>query len=305
MTTPAHSASTPTASTAAHASGFARQLAEAIERTGSVVCVGLDPVLEQLPSDVRARHLEPTVAISEFCDAIVDAVAGVVPVIKPQSACFERYGAKGVAVLEDVCARARAKGLLVLLDAKRGDIGISANHYAASAQRCGAHAITLSGYLGPSTIEPYLAAGLGVFVLVRTSNPDSDAVQSVALAGGGTVATMMAGHVAAIGAGHRDGSGLSAVGAVVGATKSSDAAMLREVMPDQVFLIPGYGAQGGTAGDIARMVRPGARSPGHAGVLVNASRSIIYATGAGSWQANARDAAITMTGELARVIVQS
>jgi orotidine-5'-phosphate decarboxylase len=278
---------------------FVAQLAEAIRTTNSVVCVGLDPVLEQMPIEVRARHQEPTQAIREFCFGIIDAVAGVAPVVKPQSACFERYGARGVAVLEDVCAHARARGLLVLLDAKRGDIGISANHYAASAVHCGAHAITVNGYLGPSTIEPYLAAGLGVFVLVRTSNPDSDAVQSVATHAAGSVAEMMARHVATLGAVHADaGCGLSNVGAVVGATKSADAAALRAIMPDQVFLIPGYGAQGGTARDIMAMARVGARTLAGAGVLVNASRSILYASAGADWQTAAQAATQAMSREL-------
>jgi orotidine-5'-phosphate decarboxylase len=283
---------------------FLTALTAAIERTQSVVCVGLDPVVEQIPVQVRSRHHEPLEAVREFCFGIIDATCDLAPVVKPQSACFERFGSRGVQVLEACCAHARARGMVVLLDAKRGDIGISAEHYAAAALHAGAHAITVNAYLGPATIEPYLNAGLGVFALVRTSNPDSDRVQSLALGDGRTVAEMMADHVATLGERFADHAAtpLSALGAVVGATKSVDAAALRARMTKQIFLIPGYGAQGGTASDIVNMRRPSARSFAESGVLVNASRSILYAKGTGDWQSNARDATQTMRSELARAL---
>src|SRR5205807_2349529 len=146
------------------------------------------PVLEKLPEVVRARTTEPIAAIAGFCRGVLDAVAGHVPAVKFQSACFERYGAPGVAVLWGLQHYAADAGFAVVLDAKRGDIGVSAEHYAAAAARSGAHAITVNAYLGPSTVEPYLAFGLGVFVLVRTSNPDSDAVQAARLADGRIIA---------------------------------------------------------------------------------------------------------------------
>ena len=263
---------------------FSDLLAHAIDRVGSPVCVGLDPVLEMLPAELRARHHEPIAAIDEFSREVLKAIAGVVPAVKFQSACFERYGSRGVAILEDRCAEAARLGLVVILDAKRGDIGISAAHYAAAAKRLHAHAITVSGYLGPSGVEPFLDAGLGVFVLVRTSNPDSDTVQSHPLADGRTVATMMADHVATLGATRLGECGLSNVGAVVGATKSAEAAALRRRMPRQVFLVPGYGAQGGTADDIRAMVRSEANTAGTSGIVVTASRSVIYPKpGASTW----------------------
>lgn len=288
---------------------FVDALVEAIERAGSPICVGLDPVLEKLPESVRAEHWEPTKAIEAFSTGVVDAVAGVAPVVKLQSACFERYGAAGVRVLEHVAAHARSRGVLVLLDAKRGDIGISAEHYAAAAVGLHADAITVSGYMGPSTIEPYLRVGLGVFVLVRTSNPDSDVVQGAALRDGRSVAGMMGEMVARLGEqwmGTGRG-GLSSVGAVVGATKAMDGRMLRETMPGQVFLVPGYGAQGGTAEDVRALVRPGARGAGEAGVLVTASRSVIYPQGgaggqAGDWQTDIREAARRLVTEIGGIV---
>jgi orotidine-5'-phosphate decarboxylase len=123
-------------------------------------------------------------------------------------------------------------------------------------------------------------------------------VQDLRLADSRTVAAMMAEHVAALGAQRRGTSGLSDVGAVVGATKAAQGAELRKVMPIQVFLVPGYGAQGGTADDIRALVRTGAKGPAESGVLVNASRSVIYAKGTGSWQENVRAAALKMSAEL-------
>lgn len=252
-------------------------LAAAIASAGSPVCVGLDPVYESLPADLRARHHEPLAAISEFCHAALRAAAPAAGVFKPQSACFERHGHRGVALLEELIAEALRLNKVIVLDAKRGDIGSTAAHYAASVKRMGVHWVTVNGYLGMSGIEPFLDAGLGVFVLVRTSNPDSDEVQNARLQSGETVGEAMAARVAALGAKYRSSSGLSAAGAVVGVTKPQDGQAMRSRMPDQWFLMPGYGAQGGTAADIRAMLRPAASAdPSKCGVLVNASRSVLY-----------------------------
>ncbi|MCW5767384.1 MAG: orotidine-5'-phosphate decarboxylase [Phycisphaeraceae bacterium] len=290
---------------------FIDLLVEGVERLGSPICVGLDPVLEKLPEPVRAEHWEPAAAIEAFSTGVIDAVAGIAPVVKLQSACYERYGAAGVRVLEHVAAHARSRGMLVLLDAKRGDIGISAEHYAQAAVGLHANAITVSGYLGPSTIEPYLRAGLGVFVLVRTSNPDSDVVQGVELGDRRSVAGMMGDMVAGIGANWKGERGtLSSVGAVVGATKAADGRMLRERMPDQVFLVPGYGAQGGTQADVRALLRPGPLGAGESGVLVTASRSVIYPTGSevggvgigdNDWGSSVRNAAERLASEIGSI----
>lgn len=281
---------------------FPDRLREAILKAGAPACVGLDPVLERLPRELAG--LPAPGAIERFSLGVLDACAGIAPVVKPQSACFERYGSAGVAALERVVAHARRLGFVVVLDAKRGDIGISAEHYAAAATAAGADAITVSGYLGPSTIEPFLKAGLGVFVLVRTSNPDSDAVQGWRLADGRTVGEMMADHVAAIGERCGGSGGLSAVGAVIGATKSSEGAALRARMPRQVFLVPGYGAQGGTAADVRALLRPNARDAFEAGVLVNASRSVLYPpNGDGpGWKGAVAAAATGFAAELRAVL---
>ncbi|MCE7974702.1 MAG: orotidine-5'-phosphate decarboxylase [Leptolyngbya sp. PLA1] len=276
---------------------FADRLHHATRRTGSPVCVGLDPVLESLPADLRAQHHDPLEAIAEFCRGVLHATAPHAPAVKFQSACFERYGGRGVLLLEHLITEAASQGFVVVLDAKRGDIGISASHYAASAKRTGAHAVTVSGYLGPSGVTPFLDAGLAAFVLVRTSNPDSDAVQAHTLADGRTVAEMMADHVAALGATRLGACGLSDVGAVVGATKSSEGRALRARMPTQVFLVPGYGAQGGTAEDIRALLT--ARRDG---VLVTASRSIIYAPGDGPWKDRVAAAARQLNHDIAGIV---
>lgn len=272
-------------------SRFVDRLLARTAAVGAPVCVGLDPVLDRLPAS--ATGSTPAERVMSFCRQVIDATADVAAAYKPQSACFERLGAAGVATLELVIEQARQTGVAVILDAKRGDIGETAAHYAAAAVGLGADAITSNAYLGPSTLGPYLEAGLGVFVLVRTSNADSGRVQSLELSRGGTVADSMAGMVRDVGADRVGTSGMSDVGAVVGLTKAGESAHLRGLMPDQVFLVPGYGAQGGSAADL-RPLLAGRDVPGR-GVLVNASRSVIYAK-------SVRDAALRMRDELVPVL---
>jgi orotidine-5'-phosphate decarboxylase len=277
----------------AGATRFADRLVDAIERTGTPACVGLDPVFDRIPGAARAGTHSEADAVEAFCLGIVEAVAGMVPAIKPQSACFERYGAAGLRALERTCAAARRAGLIVILDAKRGDIGISAEHYAAAASRLGADAITVNAYLGPSTVEPYLEAGLGVFILVRTSNADSNAVQSLDLTDGRSVAELMADLTVVIGEDHVGHNAYSDVGAVVAATKPDDAARLRRRMAHTLFLVPGYGAQGGSL----ETVRPLLDAQGR-GVLVTASRSVIYPPAMEDWKAQVASAATRFADEV-------
>lgn len=288
---------------------YALFLARALARTPA--CVGLDPVLEKLPEPLRAQHWEPARAIEHFCRGVLDSLprddARAIGVVKPQAACFERYGSQGWVALEHTVRHARDLGLVVILDAKRGDIGVSAEHYAAAAVNLGAHAITVNAYLGPETAQPYLDAGLGVFALVRTSNPGSDVVQRVPLASGENVGEMMARHVAALGIANDAASGsavLWRVGAVVGATKADEGESLRRLMPDTPLLIPGYGAQGGTADDVARLIRPGAVGTGHEGIIVNSSRGVLYPPTAdpARWQQAVTAAAQALVDDLARML---
>ena len=182
-------------------------------------------------------------------------------------------------MLEDVVVRARELGLFVVLDAKRGDIGLTAGHYAAGAAAMGADSITVNAYMGESAVQPFLEAGLAVFCLVRTSNPDSDRVQTAELAGGGDVASAMAGLVCDLSGERTTGKvlgGLSPAGAVVAATKPDELARLRAAMPDQVFLMPGVGAQGGTIESLKPAVRAGATDAASSGVLATSSRAVLY-----------------------------
>lgn len=274
-------------------------LVAAIDRVGTVACVGIDPVFDKLPPALLPSG--ELAGIEAFSMGVLDAIAGVVPAVKPQSACFERYGSKGYAILEQVVASARDMGFVVILDAKRADIGSSAAHYASGAAGMGAHFITVSPYMGPSSIEPFLDAGLGVFALARTSNPDSDRIQLGTLEGGQRVAYAVSAMIAQMGASRIGNSGLSALGAVVGATKSADeGGHLRSIMPDQMLLVPGFGAQGGTVDDVKPMCRAGAKSAGQLGVIVNASRSVLYpsAPTKAPWQGAVHNASVAFAESL-------
>jgi len=261
---------------------FADNLLEAIEQKGAPVCVGLDPVFERLPAELRRGddRQARAAAIREFCLAVLEAVAPIVPAVKPQSACFEVYRQEGVAAYFDVVRSARRLGLLVVGDVKRGDIGSTAEAYAAGhlAGPEAPDAVTVSGYLGADGIRPFVDVcrreGKGLFVLVRTSNPSAGQVQDFAGPEGGRLYEHMARLVAEAGAGEGllGRRGYSCVGAVVGATWPREARRLREIMPRQLFLVPGYGAQGATAADCAAAFKPDGT-----GALVNASRSVIYA----------------------------
>ncbi len=284
---------------------FADRLSAAIARTGAPACVGIDPVREKLPPEVQlAAKDDDLTGFRAFSRGIVDAVADLVPAVKFQSACFERYGDFGMLALIESMAYAKERGLIVILDAKRGDIGISADHYAHAAFSVAkADALTVNAYLGADTLEPYLKyPGVGLFVLVRTSNPGSDAIQSQRLADGRTIAQLVAATVASSGKTRKGLCGLSNVGAVVGATKPADAQSMREAMPDTIFLIPGYGAQGGTIDDIRQLVRPG-QDLARQGILVTASRSVIYPQNpiGSSWKDSVRQAAADFSLDLAAI----
>jgi orotidine-5'-phosphate decarboxylase len=270
---------------------FADTLLERIADKGSPVCVGLDPVYEKLPQELRAAGAtleQKAEAVGQFCREVIAAVAPHVPAVKPQIACFERYGWWGVREYYRIVATAAAAGLSVIGDVKRGDIGSTAEAYAdahlrtlgddSAAQAASADAITVNGYFGDDGLEPFITAaaagGKGIFVLVRTSNPGGAAVQNFAGPAGRPFFLHMAEQVAQ--AGQRaeliGASGYSCVGAVVGATYPQEARLLRTVMKRQIFLVPGYGAQGASAADCAAAFDAHGR-----GALVNASRSVIYA----------------------------
>lgn len=270
----------------------ADRLCEAIDSVGVPLCVGIDPVATMLPRELQG--LEPMDAIRTFCTGIIDVVGDDAAAVKFQSACFERLGSHGVALLGALRQHASDAGLQVILDAKRGDIGISATHYAAAATADGpCDWITVNPYLGIDGIEPFLEAGLGVFGLVRTSNPSGDAIQQQSLEDGRTVSESVADLLHTLGEAHIGACGWSSVGAVVGATNPDEAITLRQRMPNQIFLMPGVGAQGGKPEDVASCF-----ADGH-GALVPASRSIIYPpSDGGDWQQAIANAAASLANEL-------
>jgi orotidine-5'-phosphate decarboxylase len=259
---------------------FSDRLADAVDRKSSQLVVGLDPVVEQMPADVDGD-------LFAFCSGIVDAVAPYAVAVKPQSAFFEAHGADGVRVFAQVCEYARAAGLIVIADVKRGDIGSTAHAYA-QAYIPLADAVTVNPYLGRDSIEPFLDAcrreGAGIFCLVKTSNPGSADVQDVELANGRKLWEHVAELVRNWGEDLVGERGLSGVGAVVGATFPREVAKARELLPRSVLLLPGIGAQGASPADVAA-----AFAAGPASALVSASRSVIYAymEGGGDWRSAA------------------
>jgi orotidine-5'-phosphate decarboxylase len=263
---------------------FADRLVAAVERKGAPLCIGLDPDPALMPDGL---------GVVESCRGIVDAVAGVAVAVKPQSAFFEAQGATGWAALTDVCDYASDAGLLVVVDAKRGDVPSTARAYAEAFAPL-ADAVTVNPYLGYDSLEPFFARdGLGVFVVVRTSNPSSVDVQDLPLADGRPLWQHVAGLVDRWGSDLVGESGLSSVGAVVGATFPRQVAEARRLLPRSVLLLPGVGAQGGRAEDLAE-----AFSAGPASALVSASRSVLYADRGAGWQEAAAAEAERLAGEL-------
>ena len=288
---------------------FADRLAEAVERKHSQLVVGLDPVADQLPLELRGEtglgREYAAAACERFCCGVIDAVAPHAVAVKPQSAFFEALGAEGWRVLEHVCDYARAAGLLVIADAKRGDIGSTARAYAtAFVEARGdepplADAVTVNPYLGRDSVEPFLAAcrreGAGMFCVVKTSNAGGADVQDVTLSDGTLLWQHVAGLVRDWGEELVGARGLSAVGAVVGATFPREVAEVRRLLPQAVLLLPGVGAQGGSPADVAP-----AFTSGPASALVSASRSVIYAyRGSGSdWRTAAGGEAARLAREV-------
>jgi len=250
---------------------FADRLAAEVERKRSQLVVGLDPMRELLPVELRGD-------VARFCCGIVDSVAPHAVAVKPQLAFFELLGAEGMAAFAEVCGYARRAGLLVIADGKRGDIGSTARAYSTAyleGDEPLADALTVNPWLGRESVEPYLAAarrdGAGIFCIVKTSNAGGD-VQDVKLSDGTLMWQHVAKQVAEWGADTVGEVGLSSVGAVVGATHPRAVGEARKLMPRAVILLPGVGAQGGSPADLAR-----AFTSGPASALVNVSRSAIYA----------------------------
>ncbi|MGD9570262.1 MAG: orotidine-5'-phosphate decarboxylase [Thermoleophilia bacterium] len=248
--------------------GFGARLTAAVEARGSQVVLGLDPDPARVPGGAEGARA--------FCRRAIAAAGPACVAAKLQLATFERFGTAGWDAFERVAAAASEAGLLVIADAKRGDVGVTSQAYADAFLRTPIDALTVNPMLGGDAMAPFVeaagAGGRGLFALVRTSNPGAAELQDLPLAGGGLWHEAVARKVADWGAPGVDASGISNVGAVVGATVPERMVALRALMPDQPFLIPGVGAQGGRPEDLGPAF--GGRP---AGALVSASRSIIFA----------------------------
>lgn len=278
---------------------FGDRLAAAVEARASQLVVGLDPdparlwprayeLADRAGDEVGGSAASRAAsAVAAHCALVVEAVADDAVAVKPQVACFERLGSPGWAALAETVHRARERGLLVLADAKRGDVDVTAAAYAQAylgatstpygeVEGIGADAVTVNPLLGADSLEPLVRAarehGAGIFALVRTSNRGAADVQDRRLESGQTVSELLAELVRELGLEGVGRAGLSDVGAVVGATAPERLARLRGLMPQTVFLLPGVGAQGGRVEELgaARGVHP-------ASALISASRSIVAA----------------------------
>jgi orotidine-5'-phosphate decarboxylase len=275
----------------------ADRLAGVVAERESQIVLGLDPdPLRLWPEPAATASVtaaagpaeHAAAAVLAHCRAVIDAVGDAVVGVKAQVACFERLGPPGWAALAHVVAHARGAGLFVLADGKRGDIDVTATAYAqgflgatpgpaGDVPGLGADALTVAPYMGLDTLRSFAAVGrthgAGLFVLVRTSNPGAADLEDEPLARGGTVWERVAQLTAELGAEHLGpGSGLSDIGAVLGATHPEHLARARQLLPHAIFLLPGVGAQGGRVEDLAP-----AFAPGRAAGLVTASRSIVGA----------------------------
>ncbi|MGB9689479.1 orotidine-5'-phosphate decarboxylase [Thermogutta sp.] len=269
---------------------FIDRLEQAVRRRGTPALVGIDPHLDLLPPNILPaegpqRRTLPrqrlASAVREFCAGVLDVIGSMVPIVKFQMAFFEQLGPEGMTVLAELVGHARRYGLLVILDGKRGDIGSTAVAYAegmlgpAPVSSWGGDAVTVSPYLGEDSLQPFIETAVarqgGVFVLVKTSNPGSGLFQDL-IAEGMPLYRHVAAWVEQQAARTKGRCGYGDVGGVVGATFHEQLAELRQVMPHTWFLVPGYGAQGGTARDVAA-----AFDPTGLGAIVNNSRGILFA----------------------------
>lgn len=276
---------------------FVDNLVEAIKAKGTPICVGLDPRIAQIPQFLKDKAMAENPkdlwkasaeAFLAFNKGIIDAVADLVPVVKPQWAFYEEYGAEGVRVFAETIEYAKSKGLLVIADVKRNDIGSTAQASAraflgasklidgSSKVLFDADCVTVTAYPGWDGVKPFVEQcsknGKGIFVWVKSSNPSGGDLQDLVMKDEKTVYEIMGQYVDSWGADAIGDSGFSSVGAVVGATYPDQARKLRELMPNTFFLVPGFGAQGGSAED----VKPCFNNDG-LGAIINSSRGIVFA----------------------------
>lgn len=264
------------------------KLVEKIKACRNHTVVGLDPRVEYIPqfllNQAKQSNIHEAKAVSEaflnFNKEIINNIYDIVPAVKPQIAFYEQYGAAGIQCFYDTCSYAKSKGLIVIGDVKRGDIGSTADSYAKyylgkSEYSNETDLITVNPYLGTDSLEPFINAcksnSKGIFVLVKTSNKSSIDIQDL-ISDGKKIYEHTANLVVKLGSDYIGRWGYSFVGAVVGATFSKEAKLLRDIMKQSYFLVPGYGAQGGTASDVVDCFNEDGL-----GAIINSSRAIITA----------------------------
>lgn len=253
------------------------RLIQQIQEKKNPCIAGIDPEWSKLPS--CWKNGSETEAVLRWASEIIDTVADIVPAVKPQMAFFEAFGSEGFRVFRQITAYAHRKGLLVIDDSKRGDIGNTARAYAkahlAKDGPINADFLTVSPFLGTDSLRPFLDTaredGKGLFVLVKTSNPGSAEISEAITLTGEKLHEWLADWVCRTGKSCLGESGYSSLGAVVGATFPEEAGVLRKRMERSFFLVPGFGAQGGTADDVIPCFRPDGL-----GAVVNSSRGILY-----------------------------
>jgi len=297
------------------------RLQEKIDELKNPAVVGLDPDLAHIPEEILEKHYEnlgenleaAALAVLEFNAGLIDAICDIVPAVKPQSAYYEMLGPYGVIALKKTCEYAGKKGMYVILDGKRNDIGSTAAAYSAAylgSVRIGgkeyapfdADALTVNAYLGSDGIKPFIETAIkydkAVFALVRTSNPSAGELQDKMI-GNEKLFTLVGDLIEEISKDTIDKYGYTRVGAVVGATYPKEAEFLRKRLKHTFFLVPGYGAQGGSAEEAAYAFDKDGR-----GAIVNSSRGIIAAwkKRGGDYAAAAREEAIKMRDELQKAV---
>ena len=298
---------------------FADRLIEGLRRVGNPVLVGIDPRMEDLPQGFLDRFPSERAGIAQaftaFGKGVVDAIDGLAAIVKFQAAFYEAYGPEGMASLYETAHYATERGLLVIIDGKRNDIGSTAEAYARAylgKVSCGqrfeqvwsADALTVNPYLGSDGIIPFVKVAArehrGLFVLVRTSNASAIEFQDL-VAEGKPIYRHVADRLNTWASPHRGQLGYSLVGAVVGATYPEQLAELRRAMPGVIFLVPGYGTQGGTASDVAS-----AFDQNGLGAIINSSRGLTfayqrpaYAKFANDWQRAVQESTKDMAADLA------
>ncbi len=305
------------------------RLIDEIKKKNNPSVIGLDPKIEYVPGYIKdsffnefgATFEGAAQAIIEFNTRLIDAICDIVPAVKPQLAYYEMYGIEGIKAFDETVKYAKKKGLLVIADGKRNDIGSTAQAYSAAYlgntpiekekhKAFDADALTVNPYLGIDGIKPFIDDcannDKGIFVLVKTSNPSSGQLQDLKTESGKAIYETVAEYVAEWGETVKGKYGYSSVGAVVGATYPEQAKVLREIMKNAYILVPGYGAQGGTAKDAAASFNKDGL-----GAIVNASRSVMCAYKSDKWNTKydensfaeaARAEAIRMRDEIVEAV---